>query len=96
MVGTPHLKNTKYFLFANILGINYTNDDTKMSYQWIEHNGFRFKFNTFFHEGLRIIQLLLIEAEIIQAVGRARTLRYNCAVSLYSNFPLKQSSEFIF
>lgn len=96
VVGTPHLKNTKYFLFANILGINYTNDDTKMSYQWIEHNGFRFKFNTFFHEGLRIIQLFLIESEIIQAVGRARTLRYNCTVSLYSNFPLKQSSEFIF
>jgi hypothetical protein len=96
VVGTPHLNNIKYFLFAQILGINYTNEDTEMKYQWIEHNGFRFKFNTFFHEGLRNIHLSLIQSEIVQAVGRARTLRYDCTVSLYSNFPLKQSSEFIY
>lgn len=96
VVGTPHLNNIKYFLFAQILGINYTTEDTEMTYQWIEHNGFRFKFNTFFHEGLRNIHLSLIQSEIVQAVGRARTLRYDCTVFLYSNFPLKQSSEFIY
>ena len=96
VVGTPHLNNNKYFLFAKILGINYTIEDIEMTYQWIEHNGFRFKFNTFFHEGLRNIHLSLIESEIVQAVGRARTLRYDCTVRLYSNFPLKQSSEFIY
>jgi hypothetical protein len=96
VVGTPHLNNIKYFLFAQMLGINYTIEDTTMTYQWIEHNGFRFKFNTFFHEGLRNIHLSLIQSEIVQAVGRARTLRYDCTVSLYSNFPLKQSSEFIY
>jgi len=96
VVGTPHLNNIKYFLFAQILGINYTNEDTEMTYQWIEHNGFRFKFNTFFHEGLRNIHLSLIQSEIVQAVGRARTLRYDCTVFLYSNFPLKQSEEFIY
>ncbi len=96
VVGTPHLNNIKYFLFAQILGINYAIEDTEMTYQWINHNGFRFKFNTFFHEGLRNIHLSLIESEIVQAVGRARTLRYDCTVRLYSNFPLKQSSEFIY
>ena len=96
VVGTPHLNNIKYFLFAQILGINYTNEDTEMIYQWIEHNGFRFKFNTFGHEGLRNIHLSLIQSEIVQAVGRARTLRYDCTVRLYSNFPLKQSSDFIY
>ncbi len=96
VVGTPHLNNIKYFLFANIFGINYAIEDTEMTYQWINHNGFRFKFNTFGHEGLRNIHLSLIQSEIVQAVGRARTLRYDCKVSLYSNFPLKQSSEFIY
>jgi hypothetical protein len=33
----------------------------------------------------------MIESELEQAVGRARLLRENCTVDLYSNFPLRQA-----
>lgn len=94
VVGTPHRNNIEYFLTASVLGIDYKSTDTTMSHQKIEYNGFRFKFNCFDNEELRNIQLSLIESDLIQAVGRARTLRTSAQVDLYSNFPLKISDEF--
>jgi hypothetical protein len=94
VVGTPHRNNIEYFLTASILGIDYKSTDTTMSHQKIEYNGFRFKFNCFDNEELRNIQLSLIESDLVQAVGRARTLRTSAQVDLYSNFPLKISDEF--
>jgi hypothetical protein len=96
VVGTPHRNNIQYFLTAKILGIEFKTTDTTMSYQKIEFNGFRFKFNCFDNEELRNIQLSLIESDIIQAVGRARTLRTSAHVDLYSCFPLRISDEFKF
>lgn len=94
VVGTPHRNNIEYFLTASVLGIDYKSTDTTMSHQKIEYNGFRFKFNCFDNEELRQIQLSLIESDLIQAVGRARTLRTSAHVDLYSNFPLRISDEF--
>jgi len=67
-----------------------------MGYQKIEYNGFRFMFYCFDKEELRKIQLALIESDLVQALGRARTLRTNSTVELYSNFPLRISDEFIY
>ncbi len=94
VVGTPHRNNIEYFLTAKVLGIDFRTTDTTMSHQKIEYNSFRFKFNCFDHEELRQIQLSLIESDLIQAVGRARTLRTSAHVDLYSNFPLKIADEF--
>lgn len=94
VVGTPHRNNIEYFLTASILGFEFKATDTTMSHQKIEYNGFRFKFNCFDNEELRNIQLSLIESDLIQAVGRARTLRTSAQVDLYTNFPLKISDEF--
>ena len=94
VVGTPHRNNIEYFLTAKVLGIDFRTTDTTMSHQKIEYNGFRFKFNCFDHEDLRNIQLSLIESDLVQAVGRARTLRTSAHVDLYSNFPLRLSDEF--
>ena len=33
----------------------------------------------------------MIESELEQAVGRARLLRKECTVNLFSNFPLRQA-----
>jgi hypothetical protein len=33
----------------------------------------------------------MIESDLEQAVGRARLLRYDCTVNLFSNFPLRQA-----
>jgi hypothetical protein len=94
VVGTPHINNVVYFLTAKVLGIDFKTSDTIMSFQKVIHNGFEFKFNCFDHEELRMIQFSYIESELIQAVGRARTLRTNATVHLYSNYPLRITTEF--
>jgi hypothetical protein len=96
VVGTPHKNNIEYFLTAKVIGIDFKTTDTTVTDKKIDYNGFRFKFNCFDNEDLRSIQLALIEAELIQAIGRARTLRTDATVEVYSNFPLRISNEFYF
>ena len=66
-----------------------------MKYQEVEYNGFKFWFNTYDNKFLRQIQLWFINTELEQAVGRARLLRNDCTVYLYSNLPMRQA-EFIY
>ena len=94
VVGTPHRDVVQYFLIARVLGIEIKITDSTMSHQKIEYNGFKFMFCCFDNEELRNIQLSLIESDLIQAVGRARTLRTNAKVEVYSNFPLRISNSF--
>lgn len=95
VVGTPHRNNVEYLLLAKVLGINFKTSDTTMGFKEIEYNGFRFMFNCYDNPELRNVQLGLIESDLIQAVGRARTLRTEATVELYSNFPLRISHQFI-
>ncbi len=46
---------------------------------------------TYADEILRAIQFYMIESELEQAVGRARLLRCDCTVNLFSDFPLRQA-----
>jgi hypothetical protein len=96
VVGTPHRNNVEYFLTAKVLGIEFKTTDTTMTFQQVTYNGFKFKFNCFDNEDLRMIQFALIESDLIQAIGRARTLRTDAKVEVYSNYPLRISDEFIF
>ena len=57
----------------------------------IERNGYGFLFMTFKEELVREIQLYFIESELEQCVGRARLLRYNATVYLFSNYPCRQA-----
>jgi len=57
----------------------------------VTHLEYVFKFYTYSDPILRDIQFWLIESELEQAVGRARLLRKDCVVYLYSNFPLSQA-----
>ena len=68
----------------------------KPRYEIVEWNDFKFKFNTYEHPFLRDLQLSFIEGEMIQAVGRNRTLRCDCTTHLYSNLPLKMTDEFVY
>ncbi len=95
VVGTPHRNNVEYMLLAKILGINFKTSDTTMGFKEIEYNGFKFMFNCYDNTELREIQLGLIESDLIQAVGRARTLRTEAIVELYSNFPLRITNQFV-
>ncbi len=95
VVGTPHYNNIVYLLYAKILGVEINTMDNVMSYQKIVWNGFRFMFQCYNNPEMRDVQLSLIESELIQAVGRARTLITDARVDLYSNFPLDITTEFI-
>ena len=95
VVGTPHRNNVLYHLIAAQLN-GATTSNHSMTYQKVEYNGFRFKFNCFDDPTLRNIQMSLIESDLLQAVGRARTLRTNATVQIYSNFPLRTTTKFIF
>ncbi|AZA58599.1 hypothetical protein [Chryseobacterium shandongense] len=95
VVGTPHRNNSEYFLLAKLMDVEFDYFDSPFRYQKVQYNGFEFMINTFDNEGLRYIQLSLIESDLVQAVGRARTLRYDCTVELYSGLPLRISDSFI-
>lgn len=89
VIGTPHQPEWVYKLFAYSLGFDV---DEKLKPQTIViHNGFRFRFTTYEDKILRNIQFYMIESELEQAVGRARLLRCDCTVNLFSDFPLKQA-----
>ncbi len=96
VVGTPNRDNIQYLLSASILGIEFKTTDTTMTYQKIDYNGFRFRLKCYDHPDLRNIQFSFIESDLVQAVGRARTLRTKSKVHLYSNFPLRLTTDFIF
>ena len=72
------------------MGIDF-DENEELSSQTVEHNGYRFTFTTFSNEDLRKIQFWMLESELEQAVGRARLLRNECTVHLFSNFPLSQA-----
>jgi hypothetical protein len=96
VVGTPHRNNLEYYLTGKALGIDFEISEKVMTMNEISFNGFEFNFNCFINPELRLIQLALIQSDLIQAVGRARTLRTNAIVKVYSNFPLRAADEFIY
>lgn len=91
VVGTPHLKTVDYLLYAKALGIEVSKEDFLLQQLRVEHNGYEFRFRTFVNPELQRVQFHFIEEQMIQAIGRARTLRHPVEVLLFSNFPLKCS-----
>ncbi len=89
VIGTPHINSYAYGLYAAALGVKVKPGEfNKFQYMIVERNGIRFWFYTFKNENLRKIQMYCIERELIQAIGRARTIRNNCNVFLFSNYIL--------
>lgn len=92
VVGTPHPPQSLVELIAAVLGME-TPPYVSVVQQEIFRNGFRFIFRTYENLNLQNIHLALIEQELIQAVGRARILRTNATVWLFSNYPLPDYSD---
>ncbi|MGU9453783.1 hypothetical protein ACV31Y_10590, partial [Clostridium perfringens] len=95
VAGTPHVDSRVYALMAKLLKKDIIIESSEFNYSNVVRNGFEFSINTF-NEGcgedtelLREIQAYFLESELVQAVGRARTLRTNATVHLFSNYPLK-------
>jgi hypothetical protein len=90
VIGTPYHAEFLYKLVAFNMGISF-DEDAEMKAQLVTYNGYRFWFTTYDDENLRAIHFWMIESELEQAVGRARLLRNDCKVHLFSNFPLNQA-----
>jgi hypothetical protein len=92
VIGTYHQQEWIYKFFAYSIGLEFDLDAAFNPSAIVEHNGYRFRFTTYDNTALRNIQFYMIESELEQAVGRARLLRCDCTVNLYSNFPLRQAN----
>jgi len=89
VVGTPHFPEDVIKFYASVLGVEFTEEDFNYKNREVEYNGFRFTFYTCSEkEELVRLQLSLIEAELVQAVGRARLLIENATVRVFSKLPL--------
>lgn len=97
VVGTPRVNKLVYLLYAHLIDPKMQVMST-IDYKPVKRNGFEFYFNGINNDSditpvstmemLQEIQFYLIESELIQAVGRARILRFDCTVHLYSGLPL--------
>lgn len=94
VVGTPHLRVSHYLLYAKALGIKVYPQDFKLKYLTVRHKGIQFRFPTFVRPELQLIQFHFIEEQLIQAIGRARALRYPVVILVFSNFPLAEARLF--
>ena len=88
IVGTPHNRPALYKLLGEALGYNTAGNITNHR---VERNNYEFRIMTFADKSMRNLQLFFIETELEQAIGRARVLREDCTVYVFSNYPCKQA-----
>jgi hypothetical protein len=95
VIGTPHINPYCYLLFASALGLDVRLNESKVMYQPVSRGNYNFYFNTYSsNDLLREIQFYMIESELVQTVGRARTITEPCKVLVLSNYPVP-GAEFI-
>ena len=95
IIGTPHVDPYFYLLFANALGHDVQFDGSKINYLPASDGNYKFYFYTYGSDDfLRAIQFYIVKTELMQAVGRARTITKPCRVLILSNFPVP-GAEFI-
>ena len=92
VIGTPHTQAVLYESYGVLL-----TGENPISAGWtprrVRKYGYEFSLNTYEDERDELyteIQAYFLYSELIQAVGRARLLRYDCNVYVYSSLPLPQ------
>ena len=88
IIGTPHYIVALYKMVGKYLDYDTSK---KLCRQRVENSNYSFKLMTFSDAEMRNLQMYILEAELEQAVGRTRLLRYNATVWVFSNFPLRQA-----
>lgn len=92
LVGTPYTVDFHYKLIACYLGTEVNGkEDMQPHRERVVYNGYSFLHSTYKNPQLRKIQMYFISSELEQAVGRARLLREDCTVILFSSFPCAQA-----
>ena len=88
VIGTPHNSPVVYKLVGAMMGYRIAG---QLSNRRVERNYFDFMMMTYEDSQMQNLQLFFIESELEQAVGRARLLRENCTVYVFSNYPCQQA-----
>ena len=88
VIGTPHNVPFIYRLIGKHM--RYAAEDV-MNVRKVENEIYEYQIMTFGDFKMSHLQLYFLESELEQAVGRARLLRCDCKVYLFSNFPLRQA-----
>lgn len=88
IIGTPHYIVALYKMVGKYLDYDTSK---KLCRQRVENSSYSFNLMTFSDTEMRNLQMYILEAELEQAVGRARLLRYDAVVWVFSNFPLRQA-----
>jgi len=92
IIGTPYKAEEGYKLVACCLGANVnTENDKKPRMRRVTYKKCNFLAVTYEDSLLREIQQYSLESELEQCIGRARLLRHNCTVYLFSSFPCEQA-----
>jgi hypothetical protein len=92
VIGTPHKNEILYLFTAYAMGIDLNQINLKIKDLKISWKGFSFRFSTYEDQRMMNIQLGAIESELVQAIGRSRSLRTDATVLVYSNLPLQIST----
>lgn len=92
IIGTPYKVEESYKLIACYLGADVNQkQDQKPRMRRINYKNYNFLIVTYQEPLLREVQLYSIESELEQCIGRARLLRKDCTVYLFSAFPCEQA-----
>ena len=92
VIGTPYRVEEYYKLIACYLGADVNREgDKRPALRRVEYKGNSFLVTTYKDPLLRSVQLYSIESELEQCVGRARLLRQDCSVYVFSCFPCEQA-----
>lgn len=92
IVGTPYKVEEAYKLIACYLGADVNQKkDSRPGWRRIIYKNTSFLLTTYHDSLLREIQLYSLESELEQCVGRARLLRKDCTVYVFSAFPCEQA-----
>lgn len=92
IIGTPYSVDENYKLIASFLGADVNKkQDKRPSWRRGNYKNDSFLITTYADKILREVQLYSIESELEQCVGRARLLRNECTVYVFSSFPCEQA-----
>ena len=85
-------KSENFWKITRLLGamLGYDTSGSLHRYR-VERGGYSFPMMSYADKKMRNMQLFFIESELEQAVGRARLLRENCTVYVFSNYPCQQA-----
>lgn len=92
VIGTPYSVDENYKLIACHLGADVNQKEDKApKFRRVNYKGSSFLITTYKEPLLQEVQLYSIESELEQCVGRARLLREDCTVYVFSSFPCEQA-----